>query len=389
MRDEGLDAPVGASTAREGDVGSTLRSAGRLLLVLGLLYTILAAVELLGQGLAGLGPDATDELFQGIANPIVGLFVGILATVLFQSSSITTATVVGMVGAGVLDVTSAVPVIMGANVGTTITSTLAALASIRRPREFRRAFTGATMHDVYNVLCVCLLLPLEIVTGVLGRVAVWMSGIFGDVQTGEFSSPIKAMVGAATDAVVGLIGRLGLPVFGEAIVTLLLAVALLFASLLLITRNMRRVMAGPAERSLNRVLGRSGALGILVGLVLTVAVQSSSIATSLLVPLIAAGVLTLPNAYPITLGANVGTTVTALIAALAVDRIEGLQIAFVHLLFNTAGLLLFYPVPWLRRLPLALARRVAALAVRNRALSIVYVVLAFYVVPLLVIVLLR
>ena len=366
-----------------------MSSAVRLVAVLGLLYAFLAAVELLGEGLAALGPDATDELFRGISNPIVGLFVGVLATVLFQSSSITTATVVGMVGAGVLDVTSAVPVIMGANVGTTITSTLAALASIRRPNEFRRAFTGATMHDAYNLLCVGILLPLEIATGVLGRIAVWLSGLFGDVQTGEFSSPVNAVVGASADGVVHVVGSLGLPPTANALVLLGVAVAVLFTSLLFITRNMKQVMAGTAERSLNRVLGKSGVVGIVVGLVLTVAVQSSSIATSLLVPLIAAGVLTLPNAYPITLGANVGTTVTALIAALAVDQIAGLQIAFVHLLFNLAGVLLFYPVPWLRRLPLKLADKVASMAVANRALALVYVVVAFYVVPFVVILILR
>ncbi len=152
---------------------------------------------------------------------------------------------------------------------------------------------------------------------------------------------------------------------------------------------MRVVVAGPAERSLNAVLGRSGALGIVVGAVLTVSVQSSSISTSLLIPMIAAGVLTLENAYPITLGANIGTTITALLAALAVDRIEGLQIALVHLLFNVAGVLLLYPVPALRRLPLLLAGRIAQLAAQRRSLVFVYVVLTFYVVPFLGILVLR
>lgn len=166
-----------------------------------------------------------------------------------------------------------------------------------------------------------------------------------------------------------------------ALVLMVLGLTLLFATLMAITRNMRLVIVGAAERSLNAVLERSGALGLLVGLVLTVAVQSSSITTSLLVPMMAAGVLTLRNAYPITLGANVGTTVTAFIAALAVPQIEGLQIALVHLLFNLCGILLFLPVPALRRIPLAGAEWLAEQAARRRSLVAAYLVTVFLLVP--------
>jgi sodium-dependent phosphate cotransporter len=74
---------------------------------------------------------------------------------------------------------------------------------------------------------------------------------------------------------------------------------------------------------------------------------------------------------------------------MAVDRIEGLQIALVHLLFNTVGILLFYPVHAMRRVPLALAVRLASFAAKRRALAIVYVVVGFYVIPLVGILVLR
>ncbi|MBA2317074.1 MAG: Na/Pi symporter [Euzebyales bacterium] len=361
----------------------------RIVVLIALLYGFLAAVDILGAGIGGLGRDFTDQLFEGVANPLVGLLVGVLATVLAQSSSVTTATLVGLVGAGVLDLNSAVPVIMGANVGTTITNTLASLGSIRRVEEFRRAFTGATMHDVFNLLCVAVLLPLEITTGMLARSATALSGLFGNVATGDFDSPAKALVESATGLVGAAVARLPFSVGAQATILVGIGLVLIFATLVAITRTMKKVIAGPAERSLNRVLGRSGALGILVGLALTVSVQSSSIATSLLVPLIAAGVLSLENAYPITLGSNLGTTITALLAAMAVDRIEGLQIALVHLLFNTVGILLFYPVHAMRRVPLALAVRLASFAAKRRALAIVYVVVGFYVIPLVGILVLR
>jgi sodium-dependent phosphate cotransporter len=360
----------------------------RLLLLLVLLTAFLVGVDVLGEGIGGFGEDVTEQLFRGIENPIVGLAVGVLATVLAQSSSVTTSTVVGLVGAGVLDLQAAVAIVMGANIGTTITNTLASLGSIRRVAEFRRVFTGATMHDVFNVLAVAVLLPIELLASPLSRIAVWLSGFLGDVETGEFESPVERALSTVTDTVAeGAWGALGQ--VGGSILLVVLAIATLFAALYAITRNMRRVVAGPAERSLNAVLGRSGALGIVIGAVLTVAVQSSSIATSLLVPMIAAGVLSLENAYPITLGANLGTTLTALIAALAVDRIEGLQVALVHLLFNVVGVAIFYPLVPLRRVPLRVARRVGDYAARHRALVLVYLILLFYVLPLVLILTLR
>lgn len=352
----------------------------RLLALVALLYVFLIGIDLLGAGIAGIGGGAADALFSGVAHPLAGLAVGVLATVLVQSSSVSTATIVALVGSGVVTLPAAVPMIMGANIGTTVTNTLASLGTIRRTDEFRRAFAGATMHDLFNLLAVATLLPLELLTGFLSRAAIWLSGVIGGATGGEFQSPIKEAVGAGA----GLIeGGVALMVSGTVASVLLLigGLGLVFVTLVTITRNMRLVIAGAAERSLNAVLDRSSSLGLLVGVALTVAVQSSSITTSLLVPMIAAGVLTLPNAYPITLGANVGTTVTALIAALAVPQVEGLQIALVHLLFNLCGILLFFPVPALRRIPVNGALWLAEQATRRRTVVLAYVLVTFLLVP--------
>jgi sodium-dependent phosphate cotransporter len=385
---EPIPRPATAAAARGRDLTGRERLL-RLLWLFLLLYLFLASVDVLGSGIGALGADFVDALFRGISNPMVGVFVGTLATVLAQSSSVTTTTLVGLVGAGVIGVHDAVPIIMGANIGTTVTNTLASVGSIRRLEEFRRAFTGATMHDAFNVVAVAVFLPLEIATGFLADTAAALSDIVGNTTTGEFHSPAKAAVALVSDAMESVAAALlgGGTLAGVAL--MVLGLAGIFGSLVAVTRNMKLVMAGPAERSMNAVLGRSGALGIIVGLVLTVSVQSSSIATSLLVPMIAAGVLTLENAYPVTLGANLGTTVTALLASLTVDRIEGLQIALVHLLFNITGVLLLYPIPALRRVPLWIATQIATFASKRRSLVFVYIVILFYVVPFVGIVLLR
>lgn len=141
----------------------------RGVLVLFFLYLFLVGIALLESGIAALGEGFQAGLLESVSNPISGLCAGILATVLVQSSSVSTATVVGMVGAGTLPLALAVPMIMGANIGTTVTSTLAALGSIRRSEEFRRAFAAATVHDFFNLLAVSILLPLELATGVFRR----------------------------------------------------------------------------------------------------------------------------------------------------------------------------------------------------------------------------
>lgn len=369
----------------------TIPTWARLLLVVGLLYTFLAGVKFLESGIKAFGSDVAADLFDGVSNPLAGLFAGILATVLVQSSSVTTATIVGLVGSGTLPFDTAVPMIMGANIGTTVTNTLASLGHIRRSEEFRRAFAGATMHDFFNVMAVSVLLPLELLTGFLSGVAESMGEWLSDagVQGGELGdSPLKSAVKWPVDQVKDILDGASDNVIGATL--LILGLGLIFFSLAFITRNMREVLAGRIERSMNEVLSRGGGLPAMVlGVVVTVSVQSSSITTSILIPIIAAGVLTLRNAYPITLGANVGTTVTALLASLASDRPEALAIALTHTMFNLTGIALFYPLRQVRDLPIRAAERLAGIAITNRALAVAYVVGVFVVVPFIGIVLLR
>lgn len=362
----------------------------RALLVVGLLYTFLVGVSLLETGIAGLGAGFQDGLVREVTNPLSGLFAGILLTVLVQSSSVSTATIVGLVGAGTLDVTLAVPMIMGANIGTTVTNTLASMGSVRRRDEFRRALTAATMHDFFNLLAVAVLLPLELATGLLSRGAMWLTGVLRGTEPviepgpSRLRAAVKFPVGLVRDGVAatGLPGRVG------AVLILAVGLGLIFLALVLITRNMRRLVRGSVERAMNRLIGRGGgAVGIIIGLLVTVAVQSSSITTSILVPLVAAGLLTARSAYPITLGANVGTTVTALIASLAVTQASGLTIALVHTLFNVTALALVFPVRAVRDVPVRMAEAFAGVASRRPSLASAYLIGTFLILPLLGIVL--
>ena len=361
-----------------------LPTPARAVLVVALIYIFLVGVSMLESGIKVMGADTQASLFESVSNPIAGLFVGILGTVLVQSSSASTSVVVGLVASGALGVDAAVPMIMGANIGTTVTNTLVSLGSIRQSDEFKRAFAAATVHDFFNLLAVLILLPIELATGVLSSIAESITEALGGSAGSEWKSPIKQWVKEPVGWSKDLLGDLGLEenFLGTAMVLLGLLVVL--AALTFITRNMKQLVADRVERSLNAVLGSGGgAVAMLVGLIVTIAVQSSSITTSIMVPLAAAGVVTLRNIFPVTLGANVGTTITALLAALASGSVDALTIALVHTTFNVTGIVILYPMPRIRAIPLRAAERMADLAVERHTMAVAYVITLFIVIPLI------
>jgi solute carrier family 34 (sodium-dependent phosphate cotransporter) len=354
----------------------------RVLLVVSFLYLFLVGVACLEVGIAAMGEGFQRGLLETVSHPISGLCAGLLATVLVQSSSVSTATIVGMVGAGTLPLSLAVPMVMGANIGTTVTNTLASLGSIRRTEEFRRAFAAATVHDFFNLMAVALLLPFELATGLLTGFAEDLTQVLGAAEFGT-AGPRRSPIRIAVRYPLGLISDIVTPGALTAFIYLGVGLTLIFLALTLITRNMRRLVAGGVERVVNQLIGRGGgAIGILVGLGVTVAVQSSTITTSILVPLVASGILTLRSAYPITVGANIGTTITALLASLAVARPEGLTIALVHTLFNVTATAVIFPVARIRNIPVRLAETIAAVAVRRRTIVLIYGLGLFLVLPL-------
>ena len=120
------------------------------------------------------------------------------------------------------------------------------------------------------------------------------------------------------------------------------------------------------------------------GMFLTIAVQSSSITTSTIVPLAGAGVLTLRQIYPFTLGANIGTTVTALLASLTLN-VTAMVTAFAHLFFNIFGIILIYLNPILRDIPIFLSEKFADLSVKNKLFPVMYLLVMFFLIPFLII----
>jgi len=376
------------SLARQPHSQDSPRAVTRLVTVVFLLFGFLTGVKGLGEGFKLLGGDFLELIFATTENPFIGLVVGILATTLVQSSSVTTSMIVGLVAASEspLPLANAVPMIMGANIGTTVTATVVSLAHMGRREEFERAFPVAVCHDAFNYVSVLLLLPLELATGFLQRSAVSLGSMLEGSSGLNYDSPFATALSATLGPVEQLAAWLFPAPQAQGVALIAFAGGLIFSSLFLLVKVMRSLVRTRVELLVTNVLGSSAVLSMLVGVAVTVMVQSSSITTSLLVPIAAAGLLRLEQALPITIGANIGTTVTALLAALAVsgpNAIYGLEIALVHLMFNLTGTLMIYPLEITRSVPLRLARYLTTMALRSRKLTLFWVVALFYGVPAL------
>ena len=366
----------------------------RLAAVIFLLFVFLLGVKGLGDGFKLIGSELVASFFRATEDPFVGLIVGLLATTLVQSSSVTTSMVVGLVAApeNPLPLANAVPMIMGANIGTTVTATIVSLAHMGRKEEFERAFPIAVCHDVFNYLTVLILFPIEMATGALRHSATRLATALEGLGGFEYESPLRSLLNAGLTPITILSEGLFENQSGQAAFLIAVSGAFIFFALMSIVRVMRSLARARVENIVNGMLGSSGLLAIAVGIVVTVMVQSSSITTSLLVPLGAAGMLSLQQAFPITLGANVGTTMTSLLAALAVsgpNAILGLEIALVHLLFNLTGIALVYPFAVVRQVPLAVAHGAGQVALRSRKLTVAVVAGLFYGIPALLLALTR
>ncbi len=281
----------------------------RWLLLAALVYVMLLAVSMIGSGFKVATGDHAKELFSFASNPIMGLIIGMVATALIQSSSTVTSIIVGMVAGG-LPITIAIPMMMGANIGTSITNTLVSLGHVARKDEFQRAFNAATIHDFFNVMSVLIFLPLEMAFGVLE----YLSGaIVALLDTGSTSgmdgfNPIKAITQPALDVVSGMLSAL--PSVYPGVFKILIGIGLIVLSITYMGRIMKSLMVGKAKEILHRSIGKGPLSGITSGALMTVLVQSSSTTTSLVVPLVGSGILKAKDIYPFTLGANVGNGIT-------------------------------------------------------------------------------
>ena len=348
----------------------------RILTVILLLYLFLLSIKLLGHSFKLFGKGFAEAMLQMTADPFVGLVTGIVATSLMQSSSTTTSIVVGLVAGGALTLPGAIPIIMGANIGTTVTNSLVSLGHVTRRGEFRRAFSAGVVHDFFNVLAVIVLFPLELKFHVLARLASALEASFSGAGGMKLFNPLKFIL----KPVIGLIDSTFSFLPHYSIVLMVVSIAGTFAALALSVRTIRSLVLDKLEVVVQRYLFRNAVLGLVLGILMTVTVQSSSVTTSLIIPLAGAGIVTLRQIFPYTLGANIGTTVTALLAAMATQSHVAVTVAFSHLCFNILGIVLLYPFKFI---PIGLADFVGRKASDSKRNLVLFIVSYFllYLIP--------
>jgi len=344
------------------------------------LYLFLLAISTMGSALKSMGKNSALYLLKEVHNPLLGLVAGILTTSIVQSSSLTTSLAVSLVASNLLNLELAIAIIMGANIGTTITNTLVSLVHMRRRNEFQLAFEGAVIHDVFNILTVLVLFPLEIFFHPIKKFSETFTLLLYKHGGLRFTSPLKLFLEPLQKPIVKFFTAYTHG--GYLLITL--SLFCLFFSLKYLSNSMRRLTELGFEKILDEYLFHNPFIAFGTGLLLTALIQSSSVSTSLLIPLLGTGILTLQQVYPYTLGANVGTTITAILAAMATistlnATLNGLTIALAHLLFNILGIAIWYP---LRNIPFMIARKLAHVASRDHRIVLAYIALTFYAIPL-------
>ncbi|XP_064472029.1 sodium-dependent phosphate transport protein 2B-like isoform X1 [Ornithodoros turicata] len=408
-----------------------------VLILVAAIYGLLVALDLLSASFKLIGGRTAGRALsdsQLLKNPIVGLMTGVLVTVLIQSSSSSTSLTVSMVGSNLLSVRHAVPIIMGANVGTSVTNTMVSLMHVKRRDEFCRGFAAATVHDIFNWLTVIVILPCEVAFHVLEVISAKFLLLIADkggVQKAEFLSvltkPLVKLIvridkktlelialgdPAANNRTIllecckkngteclqkcmSLFNLLALGDTATGILCFLLSVTSILLAFYFIVKVLTKLTRSPLVRVLTQFINKDfafpmsmlvGYLSIALGCGITFIFQSSSAFTSALLPFAALGLLDITRVYPLTLGSNVGTTATGLIAAMAgspVHRQDAIQIALCHTFFNVIGILIFYPLPCLR-VPIFLARRMGSTSGRYRWFVLLYLLLMFLVFPITV-----
>ena len=402
--------------------------------LLGLLYFFLLGLELLGSSFKVVGGCTAGSLLGSDQSPLSSVMIGIIVTAILQSSSTTVAIIVSLVSGG-LDVKQGIYLVMGANLGTSVTAMAVSIAHISDLDELRRAFSGSATLCLFNLFTMIILFPLELSSGYLYHLTKAM--LPDSVSDGEaWEGPIKQIVSPVGNRIImpnkslikevadgiscdsyypvecendiesydtcraGLIGcnsknnkcpaffQVGASKNDDMVsgwVMLLIALFLLIFCLIGMVGVLRRMLLGASRRIIYKATNINGYLGIVIGCAVTVFVQSSSITVSSLVPLAGVGLITLEKMLPLVIGADLGTTITGFLASMVSDSIEALQIALVHLFFNVTGALLWYPVPLMRQVLLSSASRLGRVAREWRQFPIVFVVLVYYVIPILIV----
>ncbi|MBR9998013.1 MAG: Na/Pi cotransporter family protein [Cyclobacteriaceae bacterium] len=351
----------------------------KIITFIGILILFFFSIELMVKSLTVLGEGAASQLIQGAEMPFIAIFIGLLSTALIQSSSSVTSIAVAIVASQAITLEMGIYIIMGANVGTTLTSNIVSLGFITNRRLFRQALAAATVHDFFNMMTVVILFPLEHYYHVLSNTARMAARLItsrpADVNYSDTDSGIYWLHSLA-DRIYDIVGIHWL--------VLAISVLILVLSIKMFSSYSYKLLIGGSRDKLKSYIFNKPFKSFSWGVIITGALQSSSITTSLVVPLVATHKITLHAVFPFILGANLGTTITALMAGFFKSEVA-LSLAMAHVLFNLIGVLIFLPFSSIRGIPEYLAIHFGRLASKRRLIVFFYILMTFFIIPFILI----
>lgn len=399
-----------------------------------------------------------------LSNPFASLAIGILATAIIQNATATTSIAVTMVGSGIIpSVKSAIPIIMGSNIGTCVTNCFIALTFSGDPIKFKRAVSAATLNDIFNFLTTIILLSSEILFSLIFILSDKLTSLipFDHPHLMKNANFISVILNPVCDLFIKIdinavnsinqgsnITNVALrccqnfkyvsensnqsylvknsfldfenlnnsnhsdeklcqecnywcmPMLksfgdgGTGLFWIIFSLITLMSSLFAIVKILSLLISGPIAKGVHKAINASlsGKLKWLtqfvlffVAFFLTLIVQSSNIITATLVPLCAIGLVSLQRVYVMTLGSNIGTTLTGILSAFTLPASslrKAMQLALVYTLFNGLGVLFWLPIPFLR-FPKFLARKLGNIIFKYKWFLYVYVLSVYFIGPIL------
>lgn len=302
------------------------------------LYLFVSSIVLIKNSATLLGQGGALNILSSVRDPTTGALAGWFCTALIQSSGAFDSIIIALASAGVVPMSTAVATIIGAEVGTTITSQLTSvLGYMRRERSmFRQSFLVAMIHFCYNISTLLIFLPLEVFFGSFTHIALSGRSFFSRV-------PGLLAIPSLLDLITPWINIL--LIYIPAWVGFIGGLVLLILSLMNVEKYMTAAFATETSKRLIQSTFASPFRSFLSGLAFTIMVPSTSVMVSLLIPLAATGFLGASSyLLPYILGANIGTVFDVMLAALATGDPAAIGVWLVHLTINVVGACIFLPL---------------------------------------------
>jgi sodium-dependent phosphate cotransporter len=338
-----------------------------------LLYAFVVAIETITHASLALAPDLNKFFVSGM-NPIKAIATGWFTTIIVQSSGAVGSITAALAANEILILSTAVFILIGASLGTTIKALLISVITVsQKRRDFRHGFEIGLCYSIYSALLVGIVFILEFFFGFFSKTSLSIASKIGDrVSLQGFPNILDIFTRPVTNILYGNFNN---------IILILLGLAILVLTLRFLGKTVIGVLGGedPARSFINRHFN-SKLKTYFLGAILTAIVFSSSITIGLLVPLAVARLINLKKAIPFILGADLGTSTDVLLASIVIGNVNALATFVAFALFAIVGALIFLPnTEFLWKLTKNTSKKVFRIS-RKKAL---YFLIAFILIPLL------